>query len=132
MKSRGVEPESESNQVQCWGENPNAQMLRLELRDGTLCLCPYAWLERVQFSPAEKADRATLVFNGLSISITGERLRELVLAFQRMAVEWVKEEPERFQVSGASNEVFVDAIEIVEGDSSLAIGKRGSNGEDHL
>ena len=49
MKSRGMEPKSESNEVQCWGENPNAQMLRVELRDGTLLLRPYAWLEGVQF-----------------------------------------------------------------------------------
>ncbi len=63
MKSRGVETKSESNEVQCWGENPNAQMLRVELRDGSLNLYQYAWLERVQFLPAEETDSMTLFFN---------------------------------------------------------------------
>jgi hypothetical protein len=110
MKIRGVEPKSESNEVQCWGENPNAQMLRVELRDGSLHLWPYAWLERVQFLPAEQADSLTLIFNGQSILITGRKLRELVPAFQRMAVEWVKEQPEEYQGNGAV--AFVQQIEL--------------------
>ncbi len=79
MKSRGVEPKSESNEVQCWGENPNAQMLRVELRDGSVNLYQYAWLERVQFLPAEEADSITLFFNRQSVRITGKKLRELVI-----------------------------------------------------
>lgn len=110
MKTRGVEPKSESNEVQCWGENPNAQMLRVELRDGSLHLCPYAWLERVQYLPVEQADSVTLIFNGQSIRITGRKLRELVLAFQRMAVEWVKEQPEEYQGNGVAT--FVQQIEL--------------------
>src|SRR5580704_9746700 len=96
MKIRGVEPKSESNEVQCWGENPNAQMLRVELRDGSLNLYQYAWLERVQFLPAEEGDSVTLVFNRHSVRINGKKLREIVLVFQRMGVEWVKERPKRF------------------------------------
>jgi hypothetical protein len=102
MKIRGVEPKSESNEVQCWGENPNAQMLRVELRDGSVNLYPYAWLERVQFLPAEEADTMTLFFNRQSVRITGKKLRELVSALQRMAVEWVKEQSEHFDSIGTS------------------------------
>ena len=86
MKSRGVEPKSESNEVPCWGENPNAQMLRVELRNGSINLYQYAWLERVQFLPAEEADSITLFFDRQSVRITGKKLQELVMAFQRMAV----------------------------------------------
>jgi hypothetical protein len=118
MKSRGVEPKSESNEVQCWGENPNAQMLRVELRDGSFHLCPYAWLERVTFLPAEKADSVTLVFNDQSVQIAGNKLRELALAFQRLAVDWVKEHPERFNSIGTSDGAWVGSIQIVEGTSS--------------
>ena len=110
MKSRGVEPKSESNEVQCWGENPNAQMLRVELHDGSVNLYQYAWLERVQFLPAEEADSITLFFNRQSVRITGKKLRELVMAFQRMAVEWVKEQPEEYQGNGVA--AFVQQIEL--------------------
>ena len=118
MKIRGVEPKSESNEVQCWGENPNAQMLRVELRDGSVNLYPYAWLERVQFLPAEEADSLTLFFNRQSVRITGKKLRELVSALQRMAVEWVKEKPDHFDSIGSADGAWVDTIEIVEGASS--------------
>ena len=66
-------------------------MLRVELRDGSVNLYQYAWLERVQFLPAEETDSLTLFFNRQSVRITGKKLRELVSALQRMAVEWVKE-----------------------------------------
>ena len=117
MKSRGVEPKSESNEVQCWGENPNAQMLRVELRDGSVNLYPYAWLERVQFLPAEEADSMTLFFNRQSVRITGKKLRDLVSALQRMAVEWVKEQPEHFDPLGTSDGAWVESIEITEATS---------------
>src|ERR1700722_20994187 len=110
MKTRGVEPNSESNEVQCWGENPNGQMLRVELRNGSVNLYQYAWLERVQFLPAEEADSMTLFFNRQSVRITGKKLRELVSAFQRIAVEWVKEQPEKYQGAGMS--AFVQQIEL--------------------
>jgi hypothetical protein len=115
MKSRGVEPQSESNEVQCWGENPNAQMLRVELRDGSLNLYQYAWLERVQFSPTAETDTVTLFFNRQSVRITGKKLKELVMAFQRMAVEWVKEQPERFNSVIAADGGFVDTIVVMDG-----------------
>src|ERR1700734_774764 len=118
MKSRGVEPNSESNEVQCWGENPNAQMLRVELRDGSVNLYQYAWLERVQFLPAEEADSIMLFFNRQSVRITGKKLRELVMAFQGMAVEWVKEQSERFSSIGNSDATWVDGIQIMEKPSS--------------
>jgi hypothetical protein len=120
MKIRGVETKSESNEVQCWGENPNAQMLRLELRDGSLHFYPYGWLERVQFSPAEKADSLTLFFNRQKIRIAGKKLRELALTFQRMAVEWVKECPERFTSISGADTAFIEDIQIL-GENTSAV-----------
>ena len=114
MKSRGVEPKSESNEVQCWGENPNVQMLRVELRDGSVNLYPYAWLERVQFLPAEEADIMTLFFNRQSVSIIGKKLYELISPLQRMAVEWVKEQSEHFNSVGSSDGAWIETIQISE------------------
>jgi len=88
-------------------------MLRVELRDGSLNLYPYAWLERVQFVPAEEADSLTLFFNRQSVRITGKKLQELVSALQRMAVEWVKEQPNHFNSLDSNGSAFIENIEIV-------------------
>jgi hypothetical protein len=117
MKIRGVEPKSEFNEVQCWGENPNAQMLCVELRDGSINLYQYAWLQRVQFVPAEDADSVTLFFNQQVVRISGKKLKELVSALQRMAIEWVKEQDERFNSLRTPDGAWVDKIHIVEGPS---------------
>jgi hypothetical protein len=89
-------------------------MLRVELRDGSVNLYQYAWLERVQFLPAEAADSMTLFFNRQSVLITGKKLGELVSPLQRMAVEWVKEQSEHFDSIGTSDGVRVESIQIVE------------------
>ena len=89
-------------------------MLRVELRDGSLNLYPYAWLERVQFLPADEADSIALFFNRQSVCITGKKLQELVSAFQRMAVEWVKEQPAQFNSLKVTNEAWVEGIRISE------------------
>jgi hypothetical protein len=89
-------------------------MLRVELRDGSVNLYQYAWLERVQFLPAEEADSMTLFFNRQSVRITGKKLQELVMPFQRMAVEWVKEQSEHFNSVGSSDGAWVERIQIVE------------------
>jgi hypothetical protein len=94
-------------------------MLRVELRDGSVNLYQYAWLERVQFLPAEEADSLTLFFNRQSVRITGKKLRELVSALQRMAVEWVKEKPDHFDSVGNSDGAWVESIQIVEKTPSL-------------
>jgi hypothetical protein len=124
MKITGVEPKSESNEVQCWGENPNAQMLRVELRDGSLHCYPYGWLERVQFSPEEKADSVMLFFNRQKVRIAGNKLRELALTFQRMAVEWVKECPERFASIRGADTAFIEDIQILE-ETTSPVGQLG-------
>jgi hypothetical protein len=89
-------------------------MLRVELQDGSQNLYQYAWLERVQFSPAAEADTVTLFFNRQSVRITGKKLKELVMAFQRMGVEWVKERSEQFSSIGSSDGAWVDTIQISE------------------
>jgi hypothetical protein len=89
-------------------------MLRVELHDGSLNLYQYSWLERVQFIPAAEADSVTLFFNRQSVCIRGKKLQELVMAFQRMAVEWVKEQSEHFNSIASSDGAWVERIQIGE------------------
>jgi hypothetical protein len=105
-------------------------MLRIELRDGSVNLYQYAWLERVQFLPAEEADTLTLFFNRQSVCITGKNLQELIAALQRMAVEWVKERSECFGSIGGPTFAFVQEIQIVKDSASLGISKRNMDSGD--
>jgi len=72
----------------------------------------------VQFLPAEEADSLTLFFNRQCVRITGKKLRELVSALQRMAVEWVKERSEQFNSIGSSGGAWIERIQIMEATSS--------------
>lgn len=108
-----MEAKSESDQIQCWGENPNTQMVRFEKGDGSFQLYPYSWLECVQFSPAENEDKLVVIFGEREIRITGNGLRKLALLLQSMAVDWIKEVPDRFDSFGSDDETIIRAIEII-------------------
>lgn len=108
MKTKELKSESEG--IQCWGQNPQAQMLRVELRDGSFLLFPYALLERVHFTPSEQADTLELVFGGHSVGIAGHNLRDIGAALQRTSVEWLKEQPERYKPVASANAVFIQSI----------------------
>ena len=45
--------------------------------------------------------------------MTGKGLRKLALLFQRMAVDWIKELPDRFNSLGSEAETIVSSIEII-------------------
>lgn len=60
----------------------------------------------------------TLFFNRQSVRISGKKLRELVSALQRTAVEWVKEQSEHFDSIGTSDGAWVESIRLVEEASS--------------
>jgi hypothetical protein len=104
MKAKSNQNKSESDDARPWIENPQCQVLRVELSDGSFHLCPYSWLVWVRFSPQDNADTVVLVFNSNNVSITGKNLRELALAFQRMAVECLKPQPK--QVDSGLNSDF--------------------------
>lgn len=112
MKIKSSEAKSESDEPRCWIENPQTQILRMELSDGSFHLSPYAWLVWVQFSPNDETDALTLIFNVHTVSIVGNNLRELALAFQRMCVESVKVSPPRRKPSKSNEMPFIQSIHI--------------------
>jgi hypothetical protein len=89
-------------------------MLRVESRDGSFQLCPYAWLVWVKFSVEGKNDCLTLSFNNHTVRVTGTKLRALGLAVQSLSVEWIKEQPEHFNGSKRDGGPSVESIKIAE------------------
>jgi hypothetical protein len=112
MKTKGTESKLESSDPQCWIENSQAQILRVELEDGIFHLCPYAWLVWVQFSPRGEGDTLVLTFNSHTVSISGKNLRELALSLQRMVVESVKQPPKQSIMPFNNSFTSIETIQV--------------------
>ena len=95
------------------GSNVPADNLRLELDPKGFYLLPYHHLELIKFEAGEGLDTLTLLFLRRTVLITGKNLRELGLALQDRAVEFVKPMPvfDRYS-SVAGKEALVKTIEI--------------------
>lgn len=97
-----------------WNKDAQAQVLRVELIDGGFYLFPYAHLGMVKFEQTGDDNLLHLRFANHEVQITGKRLRELGLAFQKLAVEWVRPVPERYASIAASDEVCITCIKVSE------------------
>ena len=87
--------------------------LRLELNPKGFLLLPYHHLELVTFESGEGQDTLTLSFLNRTVLITGKNLRDLALALQDRAVEFVRILPALDRYSSvAGKETSVKAIEI--------------------
>ena len=95
------------------GSNVPADNLRLELDPKGFYLLPYHHLELIKFEAGEGLDTLTLLFLRRTVLITGKNLRELGLALQDRAVEFVKPMPvfDRYS-SAAGKDALVKKIEI--------------------
>ena len=95
------------------GSSVPMEHLRLELNPKSFYLLPYHHLELVKFEAGEGLDSLTLSFLKRTVLITGKNLRELGLALQDRAVEFVKPMPvfDRYS-SVAGKEALVKTIEI--------------------
>lgn len=89
--------------------------LRLELNSKSFLLLPYHHLELVKFEAGESLDTLTLSFINRTVCIVGKSLRELALALQDRAVEFIRVLPalDRYVVL-VGHESSVKTIEIEE------------------
>jgi hypothetical protein len=97
-----------------WNKDTQAQLLRVEWPDGNFFLFPYAHLSVVKFEQNGESDVLNLCFAKHEIQITGKHLRELGLAFQKLAVDWVKESPSRYSAIANSDSVCIASIKVSE------------------
>jgi hypothetical protein len=97
------------------GSHVPADNLRLELNPKVFHLLPYHHLELVKFEAGEGQDTLTLSFLNRTVLITGKNLRELGLALQDRAVEFIKPMPVFDRYSSLTiKEGSVKTIEIQE------------------
>jgi hypothetical protein len=95
------------------GSHVPSDNLRLELNPKIFYLLPYHHLELVKFEVVDGLDTLTLSFLKRTVLVTGKNMRELGLALQDRAVDFVKPMPvfDRYS-SVAGKEALVKTIEI--------------------
>lgn len=96
----------------CWDRDANAQALRVEVSDGSTFVFPYAHLNFAKLESESGKEELRLMIGSHEVYVTGKRLRELVLAVQKLAVEWVKELPARYAAIADRDSVFIEKIEV--------------------
>ena len=96
-----------------WSRAVQPRCLRVELADGTFFALPYQHLGCVRFKPGTD-ETINVTISRHEVKITGKNLRELALAFQKLAVDWVKELPARFVAAANGEGVHIASIAVTE------------------
>ena len=86
--------------------------LRLETNAAGFCLLSYHHLDFARFDAGKERDSLTISFVNHQVRIAGRNLRELALALQSRAVEFIKPMPGRYTVATGSDAAFVESIEV--------------------
>ena len=94
------------------GEHIPLDNLRLELSPACFYLLPYHHLEVAKFESDEERDALTISFLKHRVRIAGRNLRELAIAIQGRAVEWIKPVPERYTTVADYEACAIESIEI--------------------
>jgi len=96
-----------------WNRAGQPRCLRVELADGTFFVLPYQHLVCVGFEPGTE-DTINVTIAQHEVKIRGKNLRELALAFQKLAVDWVRELPARYAASANHDGVHIASIGVTE------------------
>lgn len=98
----------------CWNKGTQVEALRVELADGSSWLFPYGQLGAVKFEPNGGDDLLNVRFARHEVQIRGKHLRPLGLAFQKLAVDWVRELPARFAATADDDRAYIAGIKVSE------------------
>lgn len=106
--------DGEQKQLTCWNKDAQAQCLRVELSDDRSFIFPYTHLTFAKMEREEGRDVLTASFTTHDLCIVGKNLRELGIALQKLAVDWIRPVPARYAPLAANEAVFIEKIEIGE------------------
>ena len=106
--------DNEKKQLVCWNKDAQAQSLRVELSGGGFFVFPYTHLTFAKIEREESGEVLTVSFTTHDVRVAGRNLRELCIALQKLAVDWIKEAPARYATLTSKDSVFIEAIEVKE------------------
>ncbi len=111
-ESKTTEPSATKRSVVCWNEDPQTQALRVELKNGNFFVFPVSHFLSAEFTRGDEGDVLKLVFTTHQVTIWGLHLREVALALQKLAVEWIKEIPPKYAKLAEPNAAVILSIEV--------------------
>ena len=98
----------------CWNKDYQVQALRVELADGNVYVFPYRRFAFARFESGIGRDTLQVVLDTHEIQITGKHLRGIAVAFQKFAVDWLRELPDRYVSQVDDGQAWVTGITVTE------------------
>ena len=111
-ESKATEPSATKRSVVCWNEDPQTQALRVELKSGNFFVFPMSHFLSAEFTQGDTGDVLKLLFTTHAVTISGQHLREVGLALQKLAVEWIKELASKYAKLAEPNAAVILSIEV--------------------
>lgn len=99
-----------------WEANPQAQAVRVDLQNGVFFVFPFSHFAFAHFDRDERRETLRISFTTHEVRVSGHCLRELGVALQKFAVEWIREVPARYAALTDKGRAFIERIEVVEAD----------------
>ena len=112
--------EANSRKPVCWNEDTHAQSLRVELGDDIFFVFPYIHLASAKVEREKTKDVLTISFTTHDVRVVGRNLREVGMALQKLAVDWISQTPVRYAPLSPKDSVFIDSIEVKEASGDAA------------
>ncbi len=103
----------------CWNKDAQAQALRVET-NCRVFIFPFTHIVFVVLKTSPKGDELRVSLTTHDVHVHGRNLREIALAFQKFAVEWIAAVPPRFAPLAARESAFIESIAVIEIESDSA------------
>lgn len=110
----------EKKQPVCWNKDPHVQCLRVELGTDRFFVLPYVHFAFASMEREGEGDVLVASFTTHDLRIVGKNLRELGIAIQMLAVEWIKAAPARYAALRTKDSVFIQSVEVTEATADAA------------
>jgi hypothetical protein len=102
------------NNPPCWKKDVQARALRVELADGSFYVFPYNHFVVARFASSRESDTVHVVLDTHEVQIAGKHLRAVGLAFQDLAVDWMRELPARYSPQADDDDAWITSITVSE------------------
>lgn len=105
---------SDETNFAAWEANPQAQAVRVDLQNGVFFVFPFSHFAFAHFDRDERRETLRISFTTHEVRVSGRHLRELGVALQKFAVEWIREVPARYAALSEKGRAFIERIEVAE------------------
>ncbi len=122
MSIRSGQPDerpADRENLVCWNKDMQAQALRVEA-EGQIFIFPFTHLVFAVLNSSASAEELRVSLTTHEIRIHGRNLREIALALQKLAVDWIRPIPSRFVTLAEKGASVIEKIDVTDLQSDAA------------